>query len=129
MHVGVEEDGERPGQVGADRVVLVEIELGEERLVAEPAGLVLAALVDGVGVAEQVEAVFQLRAGLGVVAVEDLDPGGDVFQLTVDAVLLALESGEGDGVGVIGVDELGLLGFELVPAAGQLGQFGLGAGE
>lgn len=64
VHVGVEQYREGPGQVGADLVVLVEVELGEERLVAQPAGLVAAALVDAGGVTEQVEAVLQLGAGL-----------------------------------------------------------------
>jgi hypothetical protein len=37
---GVEEDAEGPGGVGSDLVILVEVDLGEERLVAEPAGFV-----------------------------------------------------------------------------------------
>jgi hypothetical protein len=57
------------GQLDADLVVLVDVELGEERLIAKPAGLVVASLVDAGGVAEQVEAVLQLGAGLGLVAV------------------------------------------------------------
>ena len=58
MGAGVEQDGERAGQFSVDLVVLIEVELGEECLVAQSAGLVVAAGVDAGGVAEQVEAVF-----------------------------------------------------------------------
>jgi hypothetical protein len=70
---GIEQDRERAGQLSADLVVLIEVELGEERLVAQSAGLVVAAFVAG-SVAEQVEAVLWLGTGLGAVAIEDLNP-------------------------------------------------------
>jgi hypothetical protein len=81
MDAGVEQNRERPGQLGADLVVLVEVEFGEECLVAQSAGLVVAALIDAGGVAEQVEAVLQLGPGLGVVGVEYVDAGADVDRL------------------------------------------------
>lgn len=93
LDCGVEQDRERVREVRANGVVFVEVDLGEERLVAQPAGLVVSSLVDRGSAAEQIGAVFEFGAGIGVVAVVDPDPGADVIQLVGDPVLLLFEDG------------------------------------
>jgi hypothetical protein len=53
LGVGIEQQPERSGGLGADRVVGVEVDAGEERLVRRPPGRVRPAGVDGLAVPGQ----------------------------------------------------------------------------
>ncbi|MET9329602.1 hypothetical protein [Tsukamurella sp. NPDC003166] len=52
-----------------------------------------------------------------------VEPGLDIGELTCDAVLLGFEQIERDGVGVVGAEQLGALGQEVVALDGQVVAF------
>ncbi|WP_211220872.1 MULTISPECIES: hypothetical protein [Agrococcus] len=75
----------------AQLVVFVDVDLGEERLVAQPPVGVIAAGVDVGAVGEQAEGVVEVAAGVGVVAEVSVDATGHLVEFSDDAVLLSLE--------------------------------------
>ncbi|MCA0435139.1 MAG: hypothetical protein LCH98_01400 [Actinobacteria bacterium] len=75
----------------AQLVVLVDVDLREERLVAQPPVAVVAADVDVGAVGEQAESVVEVGAGIGVVTEVGVDTAGHLVEFGDDAVLLALE--------------------------------------
>ncbi|MBF9335990.1 hypothetical protein G3N30_07035 [Microbacterium lacticum] len=84
---------EGPVVLDTQLVVLVDEDLGEERLVAQPPVGVVAAGVDIGAVAQQAERVVEVGAGLGVVAEVGVDAAGHLVEFGDDAILLALEHG------------------------------------
>ncbi|MFK5257364.1 hypothetical protein [Propionibacterium freudenreichii] len=72
-------------------VVLVDEDLGEERLVAQPPVGVVAAGVDVGAVGEEPEGVVEVGAGVGVVAVVGVDAAGHLVEFGDDPILFALE--------------------------------------
>lgn len=114
----------------AQLVVLVDEDLREERLVARPPVGVVAAGVDVSALGEQAERVIEVGASVGVVAEVRVDTSGHLVEFGDDAVLLALEHGQRDRVGVVRLHEPVLLAFEPVAAGGEAFQFlGFGGHE
>jgi hypothetical protein len=117
------------GQVAADGAVVVDEQLLEEGLVEQAAHLRAGEPVRGVAVLGELEGVVQVLLDVG----EHQLGGGKAalsgFNLAGDAVLFALEQVEGDGAGVVGLQEPRALVGErgesalLVTAV----QFGVGA--
>ncbi|MCI1749246.1 MAG: hypothetical protein LKI24_15015 [Acidipropionibacterium sp.] len=71
-----------------------------------------------------------MRLGVGVFAVVRLEAAVHQVELSADPVLLSFEDGEWDRVGVVGLQQLGLLVLQPVAVRGQLGQLvGLGGHE
>lgn len=62
----------------AQLVVLVDVDFGEERLVDQAPVGVVAAGVDAPAVGQQVQGVFEVSAGVGVLAVVGLDATVDL---------------------------------------------------
>ncbi|WP_344062317.1 hypothetical protein [Nostocoides vanveenii] len=87
----IKEHLERSVVLDAQLVVLVDEDLREECLVAQPPVGVVAAGVDVGAVGEQAEGVVEVGAGLGVVAEVGIDAAGHLVEFGDDAVLLALE--------------------------------------
>jgi len=126
----IEEHLEGPVVLDAQLVVLVDEDLGEECLVAQAPVGVVAPAVDVSAVAQQAERVVEVVAGVGVVAEVGVDAAGHLVEFGEDAVLLALEHGERDRVGVVGLHEPVLLAFEPVAVVGEARQLlGLGSHE
>ncbi|MCY7401399.1 MAG: hypothetical protein LH477_10640 [Nocardioides sp.] len=119
LDLGVEEQLERLGVLGAQTQVVLDVDLGEERLVAQPPGEVVAAGVEAGEVVEQVETAAQDRLRVGVLAVVTLQPAVEVVQLGTDPRLLLLEHRQRDRVGVVGLHELELLVLQLVALLGE----------
>ncbi|MEJ7756707.1 MAG: hypothetical protein WKF83_10660 [Nocardioidaceae bacterium] len=65
LDLGVEEQLERLGVLGAQTQVVLDVDLGEQRLVAQAPGEVVAAGVEAGEVVEQVEAAGQDGLGVG----------------------------------------------------------------
>jgi hypothetical protein len=76
-------------------LVVVDVVLGEECLVAQSSRLVVAGQVELVGVRQQVERLAQAVAGRLVVAVLVLQALGDPRELGLDAPLVWLENRDG----------------------------------
>ena len=81
----------------------------------------------GVWVGVEVVAVFEEGEGFGEVLFDAFAVGGeggefagDVVEFAGEAGLFGFEEVEGDGVGVVGFEELGLLGFEFAGLGGEL---------
>ncbi|WP_322613756.1 hypothetical protein [Dermacoccus abyssi] len=106
--------------LGPQGVVLVDVDLGEERLVAHSAVGVVAAGVDRGAVLQYVECLIEMLAGVGVVAVLGVELVVDLVELRRDPVLLALEHVERDGSGVVRPHQGLLLVLQLVPTAGEV---------
>lgn len=71
-----------------------------------------------------------MGAGVGVVAVVGVDAPGHLVELRSNAVLLAFEDAQRDGVGVVGLHEPVLLAFEPIAVRGEPGELvGLGGHE
>ncbi|MGE0819355.1 hypothetical protein [Kocuria marina] len=87
----IKEHLEGPVVLDPQLVVLVDEDLGEERLVAQPPVGVVAAGVDVGAVGEQSEGVIEAGAGLGVIAEVGVDAAGHLVEFGDDAVLFALE--------------------------------------
>ena len=103
-------------------VVLIDVDLGEERLIAQAPVGVVAAGVDVRAVAEQVQGVVQVGAGVGAFAVVGVDASVHLVELAEDAVLLPLEDGERDRVGIVGLHESILLVLQPVAVGGELAE-------
>ena len=89
----------------------------------------------GVGVGVEVVAVFEEGEGFGEVLFDAFAVGGeggefsgDVVEFAGEAGLFGFEEVEGDGVGVVGFEEFGLLGFEFAGLGGELLGVGVLAG-
>ncbi|WP_279071855.1 hypothetical protein [Microbacterium lacticum] len=119
---GIEQHLEGAGVLDAQLVVLIDVDLGEERLVAQASVGVVAASVDVGAVPEQVQRVVQVGAGVGVSAVVRVKATGHLVELAEDAVLLSFEDGERDRVGVVGLHEPVLLVLQPVTVGGELGE-------
>ena len=111
-------------------VVWVDEDFGEEDGVEEflEAGW-------GVWVGVEVVAVFEEGEGFGEVLFDAFAVGGEGGQFPGDVVEFASETGlfgfeevEGDGVGVVGFEEFGLLGFEFASLGGEFLGVGVLAG-
>ncbi|MCI1787662.1 MAG: hypothetical protein LKI58_06300 [Actinomyces sp.] len=110
--------------------VLVDVDAGEERLVAQPPVQVVAPLVDVRDVRQQSQRVLQVLPGLQVLVVVGGDVVVDRLQRGADAGLLAFEHVQGHGVGVVGLQQLEALAFQLVALSGELFELlGLGGHE
>ena len=94
-------------------VVLIYVDRLEQGLVAQPAVRVVGVLVEVGGVRQQFQRVVEVRTRVSVVAVVSGDPVLDGLQRRSDPVLLLLEQIERDGSGVVGLEQLLLLAFEL----------------
>ena len=75
----------------AQLVVLVDEDLGEERLVAQPPVGVVAAGVDVGAVGEQSEGAVEVGTGVGLVPEVGVDAAGYLVEFGDDPVLLTLE--------------------------------------
>lgn len=89
--------------------------------------MVVGAGVEGGAVDEQAEGGAQLFACSGVVVVFAGEAAVDVGEPGADAVLVALQGLQVDGVGEVRGEELVALVLEALAVLGQLGEF-LGAG-
>ncbi|MEX3564801.1 hypothetical protein VVR48_00930 [Micrococcus endophyticus] len=69
--------------------------------------------VDVADVGEESEDRVEPDLGFVVGRLQCVEPSGDRLQAGADAVLFGLEEVEGDRVGVVGLEELDLFGFEL----------------
>nr|WP_221584578.1 hypothetical protein [Microbacterium sp. G2-8] len=96
-------------------------------MVREPFALVVRAGVERGAVDQQAEGRAELFTGSGVVVVFAGEEAVDVGEAGADAVLVAFEGVEVDGVGEVRGQELVALVLESLAVLGQLGQF-LGAG-
>ncbi|MDK9295044.1 hypothetical protein FAM19031_001144 [Propionibacterium freudenreichii] len=103
VDLGVEEHFEGSVVVDAELVVFVDVDLGEEGLVAEASVGVVAAFVDFGAVGEQVEGVVEVGSGVCVVAVVGVDAAVGGVEFGEDAVLFSFEDGEWDGASVVGL--------------------------
>ena len=106
----------------------VDEDVCEEYLVEQLLEVVGGGGVHAVAVLEEVEGLVQVAAnqgGVGLVALECvLDPG----QLAADAVLLFLEQLQGDGSGVVGLEQAAALVLQLGASDSQGADVLLGAG-
>lgn len=127
---GVWVDGTLRGGAGRGVVVWVDEDVGEEDGVEEflEAGWSVRVGVEAV-------AVFKEGEGFGEVLFEVFAVGGQggefpayLVEFAGEAGLLGFEQVEGDGVGVVGFEKLGLLGFEFAGLGGELLGVGVLAG-
>ncbi|MGO2791809.1 hypothetical protein [Microbacterium gubbeenense] len=121
--VGVEDDAEGFGEDGSDGVVFVDVDLDEEGLVAESAGLVVASGVDAGDVGGEVEAVADVGAGFGVVVVVLGEACVDGVEFGAEFALPGLELVEGDRVREVRVKDAFLVSEILHPPRGEVCSF------
>ncbi|WP_232004584.1 hypothetical protein [Propionibacterium freudenreichii] len=93
VDLGVEEHFEGSVVLDAELVVFVDVDLGEEGLVAEASVCVVAAFVDFGAVGEQVEGVVEVGSGVGVVAVVGVNAAVGGVEFGENAVLFSFENG------------------------------------
>ncbi|MFC7580069.1 hypothetical protein ACFQ23_00020 [Schaalia naturae] len=122
LHLGIAQRVEGTLEVHAHPPLplLVDVDSGEERLVAQSPVQVVAPLVDGRNVRQQAERVFQVLSGFQVLVVVGGDVVVDGLQGGADPGLLAFEYVERHRVGVVGLQELEALGLQLVSLLGEL---------
>ncbi|GMA24925.1 hypothetical protein GCM10025864_26840 [Luteimicrobium album] len=125
---GVEQHLERSSVLDAELAVFLDVDLGEERLVAQSAVRVVAAGVDVGAVSQETEGVIQVGACVGVFTVVGVESTVHQVKLSADPVLLALEHGQRDRVGVVGLHESVLLVLQPVAVGGELAEL-VGFGE
>ena len=89
----IEEHFEGPVVLDAQLVVLVDVDLGEEGLVAQASVGVVAPLVDVGAVSQEPEGIVEVGAGVGVVAVVGVDTPVEAVEFTENAVLFSFEDG------------------------------------
>ena len=75
----------------ASLVMFVDVDLGEERLVEQPPGVVAGFQVGGVAVPGQIQRVRQHRAGLFKVGIDHCELLLDPMELGGDPLLLAFQ--------------------------------------
>ncbi|WP_183834724.1 hypothetical protein [Cellulomonas hominis] len=124
MEAGQAQPVVRVAVADAHVVVLVDVDRLEQRLIDEPTVRVVGVLVDVGGVGQQFQGVVEVLSRSRVVAVVRADPVFDGLQRGGDPVLLALEEVEWDGAGVVGLEQLLLLAFELGSPGREVGEFG-----
>ncbi|MEZ5087592.1 MAG: hypothetical protein R2722_15565 [Tessaracoccus sp.] len=96
-----DDGGERFGQARAELFVVGDVEPGVERLAREPAVGVAGSGVSMVRVSEQPQAVVEERPPSGVVLVVFRETPVHVREARPDAVLVAFQGGQVDGVGEV----------------------------
>ena len=111
-------------------VVWVDEDFGEEDGVEEflEAGWSVWVGVEAVTVFEEGEGFGEVLFDAFAVGGESIEFSGDVVELTGEAGLFGFEEVEGDGVGVVGFEEFGLLGFEFTGLGGEFLGVGVLAG-
>ncbi|MGK0721081.1 hypothetical protein [Leucobacter sp. W1478] len=124
MEAGQAQPVVRVAVADAHVVVLVEVDRIEQRLIDEPTVRVVGVLVDVGGVGQQFQGVVEVLSRCGVVAVVRGDPVFDGLQRGGDPILFLLEEVEWDGSGVVGLEQLLLLAFELGSPGREVGEFG-----
>ena len=87
VDLGVEQHLEGPVVLDAQLIVLLDVDLGEEGLVAQASVGVVASAVDVGAVLKQVEGVVQVRAGIDVFAVVGVEAAAHLVEFAEDAVL------------------------------------------
>src|SRR5699024_2418056 len=93
VDLGVEEHLEGPVVLDAEPVVFVDVDLGEEGLVAQASVGVVEPLVDVGAVSQESEGVVEVGAGVGVVAVAVAATPVAADELTEEAVWFSFEDG------------------------------------
>jgi hypothetical protein len=101
-------------------VVVLDVELVEERLVRDPPKRVVDAHVELVAVAGELEAVVEVGLGLVVFDVAGIDLGVEKCHAPCDLVLLLLHQVQGHGAFQMGMQQLGAPVVEVV-AFGEVG--------
>ncbi|MEV8496469.1 hypothetical protein AB0315_07470 [Micrococcus luteus] len=114
--VGKDAGGGLVGCVGGV-FFIVDGDTGEQGAVKDASFGWFALVVEVVEVDQEFGELVQAWSGVGVGEV--VEPGGDLVEAGADAVLLALEDVEWDRVGVVGLDEFEVFGFELVALGSQ----------
>nr|WP_257477289.1 hypothetical protein [Acidipropionibacterium jensenii] len=109
-------------------VRVVEDDLVEEGSVEDAAFSRFASGVDVAEVSEDVGELVEAVAGVLVAGGQVLQPVLDGVEGGADAVLLGLEEVEGDGVGVVGLDQLEAFGVEFLLLGVQEHTFVVGGG-
>jgi len=111
-------------------IARVDEDCGEEDGVEEflEAGWGVWVGVEVVAVFEEGECFAQVLFDAFTVSVEAGEFPGDVVKFAGEAGLFGFEEVEGDGVGVVSFEELGLLGFEFAGLGGELLGMGVLAG-
>ena len=111
-------------------VARVDEDFGEEDGVEEflEAGWGVWVGVEVVAVFEEGEGFFEVLFDAFAVGGEGGEFSGDVVEFAGEAGLFGFEEVEGDGVGVVGFEEFGLLGFEFAGLGGELLGVGVLAG-
>lgn len=74
-------------------------------------------------VLQEVESVVQMGTGVGVFAVVRVEPALDLIELAKDAVLLAFEDRQRDGVRIVCLEQPVLLVLQLVAVSGEVRKF------
>ena len=108
----------------------VDEDVGEEDGVEEflEAGRGVGVGVEAVAVFEEGEGFAQVSFDAFAVGVEGGEFSAGVVEFAGEAGLFGFEQVEGDGVGVVGFEELGLLGFEFAGVGGEGAGVGVLAG-
>ncbi|MCI1659682.1 MAG: hypothetical protein LKK45_02685 [Bifidobacterium psychraerophilum] len=117
LYFGVEKDVERLPQLPLDTIVVPHPQLLEERLIAGSSQRIIQTHIQLVAVARQSQTVVQVGLGLVVFHVPGLDLHLQEREAPADALLLALEQVDGDGPGVVGLEQLAALVQQRGPLA------------
>ena len=127
---GVWVDGASWGGAGRGVVGWVDEDVGEEDGVEEflEAGRGVWVGVEAVAVFEEGEGFFEAVFEVFAVGGQSGEFSAGVVEFAGQAGLLGFEQVEGDGVGVVGFEELGLLGFERARVGGESAGVGVLAG-
>ena len=118
---GVWVDGALRGGVGRGVVGWVDEDVGEEDGVEEflEAGRGVRVGVEAVAVFEEGEGFFEAVVDCLAVGGQGGEFSAGVVEFAGEAGLLGFEQVEGDGLGVVGLEECGLLGFERARVGGE----------
>ncbi|WP_060763006.1 hypothetical protein [Propionibacterium freudenreichii] len=120
LYFRVEEDVEGLAGLAVDMVVVLDVELLEERLVGDPPERVVDAHVELVAVAGELQTVIEVSFGLVVFDVACFDLGVEEGHAPCDLVLLLLHQVQWHGSFEVGVQEFGASVVEVV-AFGEVG--------
>ncbi|WP_460742996.1 hypothetical protein [Mariniluteicoccus endophyticus] len=122
---GIAGEDRGDGLLGCDGrgVVVFEGDAVEQCLVEHPSFGWFGLGVEVSEVGEDGQDRVESHLGFVVGRRQFVEPGGDGVQAGADAVLLGLEQVDGDRVGVVGLQELDLFGFELGLLRDQAGAF------
>ncbi|MFV4913223.1 hypothetical protein PFZ49_06600 [Microbacterium lacticum] len=117
--VDVEDRLDRFLRLERGRVLIIDGDAVEQGPVEHPPLGGLGLGVDLVDVGQEVEDRVESDLGLVEGRLQGVEPAGDRLEARTDAVLLGLEQVDRDRVGVVGLEELDLFGFELRPLPGE----------